>query len=68
MAHFPTRLLLVALVVAATSPAGLGQRRGGPAVGDVYPDLTLPSLKDGKPLSLKSFRGKKVLLLEFASW
>lgn len=31
------------------------------------PDFTLPDL-DGKPYSLREFRGKKVLLVSWASW
>jgi peroxiredoxin len=31
------------------------------------PDFTLPDL-DGKTYSLSQFRGKKVLLLSWASW
>jgi hypothetical protein len=33
----------------------------------VAPDFTLPD-KDGKPRSLSEFRGKKVLLVTWASW
>ncbi len=33
----------------------------------VAPDFTLPD-KDGKPHSLSDFRGKKVLLITWASW
>jgi hypothetical protein len=40
----------------------------GPQPGEAYPTTVLPSLADGRPLSIASFRGKKVLLLQFASW
>lgn len=35
--------------------------------GDVAPDFTLPDL-DGKPHTLSSLRGRKVLLFTWASW
>ena len=37
-------------------------------VGRDHPDFTLPELQTGKPVSLSDFRGKKVLLIHFASW
>lgn len=37
-------------------------------VGDVFPDIILPAIDTGEPLSLKTLRGKKVLLHIFASW
>jgi peroxiredoxin len=39
-----------------------------PRVGQPHPDFTLPNLADGKPVSLSDFHGKKVLLIQFASW
>ena len=39
-----------------------------PRIGQPHPDFTLPSLADGKPMSLSQFRGRKVLLIHFASW
>jgi hypothetical protein len=39
-----------------------------PRVGERHPDFTLPRIDDGRPVSLSQFRGKKVLLIEFASW
>jgi len=40
----------------------------GTEVGQVYPNYVLPSLIDGKPLALSKFRGKKIILHQFASW
>jgi hypothetical protein len=51
------------LQVAATSAAPYAPRAGQP-----HPDFTLPNIADGKPVSLSDFRGKKVLLIQFASW
>jgi hypothetical protein len=36
--------------------------------GRPFPDLTLPALDDGRPLSVSDFRGRKVVLHVFASW
>ena len=58
-------LLLIAAVAAATVRAELP---AGPRSGEPYPTHLLPSLPDGRPLSIAHFRGKKVLLLQFASW
>ncbi len=37
-------------------------------VGALFPDIVLPALEDGRPLSLTEFRGEKVILHIFASW
>ena len=63
-------LFLLALAVMAIS---LGDAVAKPSstgfkVGESFPDLVLPSLADGKPLSLARFRGQKVILHIFASW
>jgi hypothetical protein len=39
-----------------------------PKVGERHPDFTLPRLGNRAPVSLSDFRGKKVLLIQFASW
>ena len=37
-------------------------------VGEPFPALVVPALADGSPLSIEQFRGRKVLLHQFASW
>jgi peroxiredoxin len=37
-------------------------------LGARHPEFTLPDINTGKPVSLSDFRGKKVLLIQFASW
>jgi hypothetical protein len=37
-------------------------------LGDAVPNFVLPSITDGKMVSLSSFRGKRVLLFLWASW
>jgi hypothetical protein len=39
-----------------------------PQVGRPHPDFVLPTIDGGTPVSLAQFRGKKVLLIQFASW
>ncbi len=39
----------------------------GTAVGEAYRDFVLPTL-EGKDVRLSDYRGKKVLLIHFASW
>ena len=37
-------------------------------VGDAFPTRALLSAADGKPMSVASYRGKKVIVNVFASW
>ena len=37
-------------------------------VGEPFPVIALPSAKDGQPMSVNDFRGRKLLLHLFASW
>ena len=39
-----------------------------PRVGQAHPDFILPDITNGEPVALSQFRGKKVLLVHFASW
>ncbi len=39
-----------------------------PEVGRQHADFVLPRLGDRRPMSLGQFRGKRVLLVHFASW
>jgi hypothetical protein len=52
------------LLCVAPAGAGIVDLTAGRAV----PDIVLPSLDDGRPLSLTDYRGKKVVLHVFASW
>ena len=40
----------------------------GTEVGEAYPVHPLPSLNEGEVLSVARFRGRKVMLHQFASW
>ena len=39
-----------------------------PKPGQSHPDFVFPAIGDGRPVALSDFRGKKILLIEFASW
>ena len=68
-------IFLVLLLGALFSVLDPGSTRGqddltpdiGMKVGDYFPDFRLPTL-DGEIVSLSSFRGRKILLIQFASW
>jgi hypothetical protein len=57
------RLAILWGLMAVTVPLAAPFEKGAP-----LPDLTLPSLDDGKPLSLADFRGERLVLHVFASW
>ena len=59
-------LAACAATLALGSPALAGPY--APQVGQPHPDFVLPAIDGGKPVSLSDFRGKKVLLIQFASW
>jgi hypothetical protein len=63
-------IFLFVVVAMAVSLGGMVARPSstGFKVGEPFPNLVLPSLTDGKPLSLARFRGRKVILHIFASW
>lgn len=60
---FALAIMAISLGDAVAKPSSTGFR-----VGEPFPNLVLPSLADGKPLSLARFRGEKVILHIFASW
>lgn len=62
------------LVVLLPQDADAQRRRGQQRqrypipVGATHPDFKLPNVQDGNPISLSDYRGKKVVLVHFASW
>jgi hypothetical protein len=67
--HTPSAIAALAAAVVAVSIAGPVRGAGyGPKLGARHPEFTLPDINTGKPVSLSDFRGKKVLLIQFASW
>ena len=64
--HPITKTLVASAILAVTAPAFADPY--APKVGQRHPDFTLPDIRTGKPVTLSDFRGKKVLLVHFASW
>jgi hypothetical protein len=68
--HFVVSLCLTILCGVSTSTARA--QSSLPATdfhpGQQFPEVVLPSLKDGQPMSITEFRGKKLILQVFASW
>jgi hypothetical protein len=69
--------LLLSLVMAWAAPRATAQATdGGPAlparpqptVGRPFGELVLPTLDGSRSVDLDVYRGRKVLLIEFASW
>ena len=61
-----SQLFPLALALCAVSSSRLGA--ASPAVGERHPDFTLADIATSKPVSLSDLRGRKVLLIQFASW
>ena len=61
-------LALAACGILLRASAGAPAASYAPKVGQRHPDFTLPTIGDRTPVSLSSYRGKKVLLIQFASW
>jgi hypothetical protein len=57
----------VGLLLSAISAVDLAMA-DPPVVGERFPDFVLANIADGRPVALSNFRGKKVLLIQFASW
>jgi hypothetical protein len=65
------KCLMWMMVLAAAWTGAIPSARAegyAPQVGERHADFTLPSIEDGKPVSLSQFRGQRVLLIHFASW
>jgi hypothetical protein len=61
-------LAMATCVILLGSTSRASAASSAPEVGQSHPDFTLPTIGDRTPVSLSSFRGKKVLLIQFASW
>jgi hypothetical protein len=55
-------------IVAVNGPPRAFAEPYAPRVGERHPDFVLPAIGDRRPVGLSQFRGKKVLLVHFASW
>ena len=61
-------LALATCGILQSASAGALAASYAPKVGQRHPDFTLPTIGDRTPVSLSNYRGKKVLLIQFASW
>ena len=61
-------LLYAFLVSFTTVNTAVAQTPYRPIVGQPHDDFVLPSVDDRKLVALSDYRGKKVLLVHFASW
>lgn len=59
----PIRVSLATLALAASAAA-----QGAYAVGRPLPALRLPTIEGDRTIDLAALRGKRLLLIEFASW
>lgn len=61
------RVAIIPLLLIST--LGMGRAEAmALEIGRPFPLLRLPSLEDGKPLSVAEFRGQKLVLHIWASW
>jgi hypothetical protein len=58
----------VSLVLLKVAICAASAQAFEPKVGAPLPDFTLPRIDNGEPVSLSDYRGRKVLLVMFASW
>ncbi len=56
------------MIPSLSSASAASEPEVGMEVGQRYPDLALPSLDGSGPLSVSHFRGRKIILFQFASW
>ena len=57
----------IVLLIVLISPS-LATATNLPQVGELHPDFRLPRIDTREAVSLSQFRGKKLLLIHFASW
>jgi hypothetical protein len=67
MRRWLTQAAALAVTLAGTITSTQAEEYS-PRIGARHADFTLPSIEDGKPVSLSQFRGQRVLLIHFASW
>ncbi len=65
--HVFLAVTIVNMLAVGTGPAYAEKATVGRGVGQFFPDFVLPDLNGGHG-SLSDYRGKKILLINFASW
>jgi hypothetical protein len=68
MGKRPAPLLLVLAAVLFNTAGRQTFAQYEPTVGQPHEDFVLPSIDDREPVALSQFRGRKVILIHFASW
>lgn len=61
-------IISVAAILLLASDSHAQVANYSPKVGEPHADFILPSIDDGTAIQLSAYRGKKVLLMHFASW
>ena len=56
------------MAVLVLGMAGLASQGASLQVGQPFPVIALPAMKDGQPMSVADFRGRKLLLHLYAPW
>lgn len=64
----PRRAVALAVPLVFMLGAASAQESLAPVDGEVFPEMSFPTLDGEGFSSLGDFRGKKVLLIQFASW
>lgn len=59
-------ILMLAGIIA--SPAGADDAQQTLEVGEPFPEIVLPGMRDGQPTAVSSYRGKRIIMHVFASW
>ena len=67
--HHPKLLVATILILLLASESTFAQSSSyEPKVGEVHSEIVLPRIDTREAVSLSAYRGKKVLLIHFASW
>ena len=61
-------ILIAAALAIPLSQAPAQIQNLAPVDGEVFPEIAFPTLDGKEILTLSAFRGKRVLLMQFASW
>lgn len=61
-------LCILAMATCICGTVAQAQPAYRPTVGEMHPDFELPNIENGSRVKLSDYRGKKVLLIHFASW
>ncbi len=63
-----SKLIVAATIITLGVQSRLAMGDYPSAIGEAHPDFVLPRIDNGEAVRLADFRGKRVLLVHFASW